>query len=65
MEPRREQPRDQQVRTEPKPKRFRLVRLEDRIMPGCGTAPAIGLHPKNTHGNTCACGSGGGTLSVE
>ena len=44
MEPRREEPKDCKPRPEEKPKRFRLVKLEERIAPGghathkCGSA---------------------------
>jgi hypothetical protein len=34
MEPRQEKPKTTKPRTEEKPKRFRIVKLEDRIAPG-------------------------------
>ncbi len=34
MEPRREEPKAPEPRTEQKPKRFRIVKLEERIAPG-------------------------------
>jgi hypothetical protein len=46
MEPRREEPKDCKPRPEEKPKRFRLVKLEERIAPSKG----------GTQHNTCALG---------
>jgi hypothetical protein len=58
MEPRREEPQAPKPRPEEKPKRFRLVKLEDRIAPSKG-----GTH--NHH--TCACSVTycGTSLSIE
>jgi hypothetical protein len=52
MEPRREEPKAPTPRPEEKRKRFRIVKLEERIAPTKGG---------NTNGNTCACtwGCGG------
>jgi hypothetical protein len=39
MEPRHDEPKDQELRTEAKeakPRRFRIVKLEERIAPGGG-----------------------------
>jgi hypothetical protein len=64
MEPRSENPKAQKLPTEKKPKRFRIVKLEERIA------------PRVAHGNskgvaTCDCTGGHGcstectTLSIE
>jgi hypothetical protein len=42
-EPRREEPKATESRPEEKRKRFRLIKLEERIAPGGG----------NTHGDKC------------
>jgi hypothetical protein len=57
MEPRREEPKDTKPRPEEKLKRFRLVKLEERIAPSKG----------GTHNHTCACSVTlcGGNLSIE
>jgi hypothetical protein len=60
MEPRREEPKVPKPRPEEKPRRFRLVKLEDRIAPGGGS----------THKCRGGCSGGTGcdastTLSIE
>jgi hypothetical protein len=52
MEPRREDQKPREARGEPKPKRFRLIRLEERIAPGQGG---------NSRGVGCNHGYGNGT----
>ncbi len=52
MERRREEPQRAPPSAEPKPKRFRIVKLEERIAPSKGG---------NGTNNTCACG----TLNVR
>ena len=51
MEPRREeQQKPPDVHRDPKPKRFRIVKLEERIVPGNGTSlPCCGTNHGNTH----------------
>jgi hypothetical protein len=63
MEPRREEPKAPKPRTEEKPKRFRIVKLEERIAPAYhGTAGAC--HSKRgTLCGTLNCGTG--TASIE
>ncbi len=66
---REEQPKKPETRGEPKPRRFRLVKLEERIAPAKGYAN--GTHkncaPTDTCWCTCTCTiCGGGTgLSIE
>ena len=58
MEPRREEPKVPNPGTQQKPKRFRLIKLEERIAPGKG----------GQSGNTnCACSRvcTGTTYSIE
>ncbi len=61
MEPRREE--EQQPSAQPKPKRFRIVKLEERIAPSkggngthktyaCGT---LNVYTCPTYGDTCYC----------
>jgi hypothetical protein len=60
MEPRREEPTTTTPRPEEKQKRFRLIKLEERIAPGGGhtkICPTDGCTHKN-------CGTGT-TLSIE
>jgi hypothetical protein len=57
MEPRREEPTEPTPQPKEKPRRFRIVKLEERIAPSNG----------GTHGNkfTCAsCHLGCGTLLI-
>jgi hypothetical protein len=59
MEPHREeQPKAPEPGAEQKPRRFRIVKLEERIAPGKG-----GGGP--THGNTCHCGFTNGGASCD
>ncbi len=53
MEPRREEQPQAPQSAETKPKRFRVVRLEDRIAPGKGNATRGGLTCPT--GDTCNC----------
>jgi hypothetical protein len=50
MEPRREEPKAPPPGAEPKPKRFRIVKLEERIAPSKGG--------NTVNAQTCACGTG-------
>jgi hypothetical protein len=57
MEPRREdQPRPEEPRPEEKPKRFRIVKLEERIAPSAGGG-SKNCKPISWKG--CACATGG------
>jgi hypothetical protein len=65
MEPRREEPKAAKPPSEQKPKRFRIVKLEERIAPSKGGG-------KTDNGNschtTCTCGCitvGCSGLSIE
>jgi len=55
MEPRREEPKPEQPRREEKPKRFRIVKLEERIAPGKG----------GNGTNHCPVAGGTDGLSIE
>jgi hypothetical protein len=61
MEPRREEPKVPNPGTQQKPKRFRLIKLEERIAPG-----GKGGNSGNTN---CACPTGllacGRSYSIE
>jgi hypothetical protein len=65
VEPRREEPKAPTPRPEEKPKRFRLIKLEERIAPskggnGTNNCPSVAL----THcPSFCTCGTG--TASIE
>jgi hypothetical protein len=62
MEPRREKPNVPEPRSQEKRKRFRIVKLEERIAPG-GHASA-GCNSKKVYDcGTLNCGSG--TASIE
>jgi hypothetical protein len=50
---REEQPKAPEPGAEPKPKRFRIVKLEERIAPRQGPKPKTGY-------SGCYCGSGHG-----
>jgi hypothetical protein len=64
MEPRREEPKATALRPAEKQKRFRLVKLEERIAPGGG-------HGNGSHASQCHSGCYGcasylcGTYSIE
>jgi hypothetical protein len=56
MEPRREELKAPKPRTEEKPKRFRIVKLEERIAPnGCciGGKPGAATGFQNTNARGC------------
>jgi hypothetical protein len=66
MEPRREEPQAPTPRPEEKPKRFRLVKLEERIAPGGGNGHGSNATQCHSGCNSCAsfiCGTT--TLSIE
>jgi hypothetical protein len=64
MEPRREEKNTVEPRREEKPKRFRLVKLEERIAPSSNKITVgHGCNPGG-HGGGCGSGSSGG-LSIE
>jgi hypothetical protein len=66
MEPRREEPKVPKAGIEERKKRFRIVKLEERIAPGNGHAN--GSNPSQCHHSGClACVSGPGcvTYSIE
>jgi hypothetical protein len=65
MEPRQEGQQKHEVRSEPKPKRFRIVKLEERIAPGKATGG--GASGGKGGGQTqCHCGGGDtGGYSIE
>jgi hypothetical protein len=71
MEPRREEPRREErkaptPRPEEKPKRFRLIKLEERIAPGGGGSNGAKCTVGCGTANTCgACDGTGGGLSIE
>ncbi len=55
MEPRgQDQKRTAQTRTEEKPRRFRIVKLEERIAPG-GKGGGNGNHLQGTGWTVCLC----------
>jgi hypothetical protein len=54
MDPHREKPKTAKVRPEEKRKRFRLIKLDERITPGAHASHKFA---------TCTCGSG--TASIE
>jgi hypothetical protein len=56
MESRREEPKAPTPRPQEKPKRFRIVKLEERIAPGGAAKP---------FSNHCTKACGGGTASIE
>jgi hypothetical protein len=64
MEPRRDEPQDPKPRPEKKRRRFRIVKLEERIAPRVGHGDSKGVA-------TCDCTGGHGcstectTLSIE
>jgi hypothetical protein len=65
MEPRQEKPKTTKPRTAEKPKRFRIVKLEERIAPskggnGTNNCPSVGL---TRCYSLCTCGTG--TASIE
>jgi hypothetical protein len=65
MESRHEEPKTSKPRQEPKVRRFRIVKLEERIAPskgGNGThnCPSAGITRCNS---LCTCGTG--TASIE
>jgi hypothetical protein len=56
MEPHREdQPKALEPSAEPKPKRFRIVKLEERIAPTQGGRPTWDVRTCPTYVNTCIC----------
>jgi hypothetical protein len=63
MEPRREQPEARKPRPAQKPRRFRLIKLEERI------APSAGGGTKNCYSDKCTgahgCSTECTTLSIE
>jgi hypothetical protein len=64
MEPRREEPKSQDPRPEAKHKRFRLIRLEERIAPqegGKGTNNCVSARQESGCFSCSPCG----TLSIE
>jgi hypothetical protein len=66
MEPRREQPKAPTLGAEVRPKRFRIVKLEERIAPGGGHGN--GSNATQCHTGCYGCASyicGGTTLSIE
>jgi hypothetical protein len=65
MEPRREeQQKPPEVRGEPKPKRFRLIRLEERIAPQAGGNPGKYGTGGHRYYDTGMC-AGSATCSIE
>jgi hypothetical protein len=54
MEPRREDPKESTPEQKEKPRRFRIVKLEERIAPAYGQGQGHGIYPTK-HGSTCDC----------
>jgi hypothetical protein len=56
MEPRHEERKDREPRTEPKeakPRRFRIVKLEERVAPGAHKSSPFGCYPNTVPPGHC------------
>ena len=65
MEPRQEKPKPPKPRPEEKPRRFRIVKLEERIAPSKGGKGTNNCPSVNLTGCPSLCTCTTGTASIE